>query len=569
MKFYINYNYLYHSLIGFAYLAAFLSLYFEYSGLLGINGLQPAETYIIHLRKEVLHINDKNILLSHSNYSFKLLLQYYLKLPSFAAFSVEFGVTVDAMMNFIIIIGSIVSSLISAGYHSSILYVICFLSYLSLFIVGQQWMSFQWDILLLETGFLAIFSAPYFINPSKVSYKSNHYFIWCYRFLAFKLMFLSGIVKLNANCPTWNDLSALEYHFATQCIPTPVAYYVHQLPPILLRLLVGITLVVEIPLAILLLAPTRMIRRFGASLQVLLQVAILVSGNYNFFNLLTIALMMACCAECDDRDDDNSNNNNDNDNYFITNLSIVDLKGPILSLTLLLKSFSKSILFKWLELIILLIFIYYSITTMLLFERNDSSVWWEGSQLKLIVNDKFNRNILLKICTFAMVITLIHITSLYIYQFDQIYNAFNSSTKSNTFMKKLSFYSRNIKDLFIYLISMLIILLSTINFNSICNINTLFHEKIHLLFQSLSSFHVFNSYGLFRRMTGVGSNHKVARPEIILEGLVSNKNGEDNENWLEIPFKFKPQLINKPLSFVIPFQPRCEILYLNYKFYIF
>ena len=36
-----------------------------------------------------------------------------------------------------------------------------FVFYLSLTIAGQTFLSFQWDILLLETGFLAIFLAPW------------------------------------------------------------------------------------------------------------------------------------------------------------------------------------------------------------------------------------------------------------------------------------------------------------------------------------------------------------------------------------------------------------------------
>jgi len=41
-------------------------------------------------------------------------------------------------------------------------------------------------------------------------------------------MFQSGIVKFQAKCPTWENLTALERHFATQCIPTPISWYAHQ-----------------------------------------------------------------------------------------------------------------------------------------------------------------------------------------------------------------------------------------------------------------------------------------------------------------------------------------------------
>ena len=48
--------------------------------------------------------------------------------------------------------------------------------------------------------------------------------IWVVRFVLFKLMVMSGTVKLQAQCPTWTDLTALNYHFATQCLPTPIAW---------------------------------------------------------------------------------------------------------------------------------------------------------------------------------------------------------------------------------------------------------------------------------------------------------------------------------------------------------
>jgi hypothetical protein len=76
-------------------------------------------------------------------------------------------------------------------------------------------MSFQWDILLLETGFLAIFFAPlwhsdlYDVGPS--SYLVRELLRW----LSFRLMFASGMVKLLSKCDTWWNLTALHYHFET------------------------------------------------------------------------------------------------------------------------------------------------------------------------------------------------------------------------------------------------------------------------------------------------------------------------------------------------------------------
>jgi hypothetical protein len=97
----------------------------------------------------------------------------------------------------------------------------------------------------VEAGFLTGISfAPWRTN---FNHDEEQVGSWPIRFLLFKLMLMSGIVKIQANCPTWKNLTALEYHFATQCLPGPFAWHAHQLPPILLRLGVAATFVIEIP----------------------------------------------------------------------------------------------------------------------------------------------------------------------------------------------------------------------------------------------------------------------------------------------------------------------------------
>ena len=169
-----------------------------------------------------------------------------------------------------------------------------------LYVLGTSFYSFQWDILLIETGFLtAVCFAPWRTltlphNNETQDQMSINVGSWPIRFLLFKLMFMSGVVKIQANCPTWQNLTALEYHFATQCLPGPLAWYAHQMHPFLLRLGVAATFVIEIPAAFLLLAPSVATRKVGAWLQILLQVLIILTGSYNFFNLLTITLCLPC-----------------------------------------------------------------------------------------------------------------------------------------------------------------------------------------------------------------------------------------------------------------------------------
>jgi lipase maturation factor 1 len=163
---------------------------------------------------------------------------------------------------------------------------VCFVCWLSLSSVGQDFYSFQWDILLLEAGFLAIFA-----DGTRIR-------IMLFRWLLFRLMFFSGAVKLLSHDVTWRLLAALNFHYYTQPLPTPLAWYTQQLPGWFQKASVGVVFLVEILVPFLFFAPRR-IRRVAAWITIGLQIVILLTGNYTFFNWLTIALCMWLFVEPD------------------------------------------------------------------------------------------------------------------------------------------------------------------------------------------------------------------------------------------------------------------------------
>src|SRR5689334_14335160 len=109
--------------------------------------------------------------------------------------------------------------------------VACWALYRSLAGVGQEFLQFQWDGLLLETGLLAILYAP-FVWQSRVSTDPEPPAAvrWTLWFLAFKLTFLSGATKILSGDRTWANWTALTYHYETQPIPAWTSWYAHQLP---------------------------------------------------------------------------------------------------------------------------------------------------------------------------------------------------------------------------------------------------------------------------------------------------------------------------------------------------
>ncbi|KAG6974121.1 hypothetical protein JG688_00003211 [Phytophthora aleatoria] len=166
--------------------------------------------------------------------------------------------------------------------------------YLSIVKCGQTFMQFQWDSFLLEVGVLALLLAPWWhrSNTDEI-FETPAAAVWTLRFLFFKFMLMSGAVKIQSRCPTWLELTALDFHFATQSLPLPLSWYALQAPPIINRLAVAVTLLIEGPWTLFLIAPHPTLRRIGAIQQIALQISILLTGNYNFFNLLTIILAAA------------------------------------------------------------------------------------------------------------------------------------------------------------------------------------------------------------------------------------------------------------------------------------
>src|SRR5208282_5184391 len=240
--------------LGAVYLFAFASFAVQAAGLIGSHGISPVGEFLQSVR------------------------EYYgggyWQLPT--VFWLNAG---DGMIKAVGIAGICLSVLLLLGVRWRIVRVVLFVLYLSLVTAGQEFMGYQWDALLLEAGFLAILLG------------SSPVVIWLYRWLLFRLMFLSGAVKLASGDPSWRHFTALPAHYETQPLPTPLAWYMYQLPEWFQQGSVGFVFFVELIVPFLIFAPRR-VRLFAARAIVVLQILILLTGNYAFFNVLTIAFCL-------------------------------------------------------------------------------------------------------------------------------------------------------------------------------------------------------------------------------------------------------------------------------------
>jgi hypothetical protein len=115
--------------------------------------------------------------------------------------------------------------------------------------------------------------------------------LWLLRWLLFRLMFASGLVKLVSGDSTWRNLTALRFHYETQPLPTWVGWYAHQLPLIVQKVSTALMFGIELFVPWLIFAPWRW-RKIACVATLSLQLLIFITGNYCFFNLLTMALCL-------------------------------------------------------------------------------------------------------------------------------------------------------------------------------------------------------------------------------------------------------------------------------------
>jgi predicted DCC family thiol-disulfide oxidoreductase YuxK len=247
---------LFTRLFGLIYLSAFISFGVQALGLIGSHGILPLSAMLDTIYNRI-----------GPDGFFELPMVFWLNASDF-------------MIQAVCWAGAAFSLLVLLNLLPRLSLFFCYLLYLSLLYAGNVFMSYQWDTFLLEAGFLT-FLLNFTLQPS----------LWLLRWLLFRFMFMSGAVKLLSGDPNWWNLSALSYHFLTQPLPTPLAWYAAHLPAQALTFATGATFVAELILPFLIFCPRRL-RFFAGFAILLLESLILVTGNYNWFNLQTMLLCL-------------------------------------------------------------------------------------------------------------------------------------------------------------------------------------------------------------------------------------------------------------------------------------
>ncbi|XP_045190292.2 lipase maturation factor 1-like [Mercenaria mercenaria] len=266
--------------LGFIYFVAFLVAQHQNKQLIGSYGLLPASSFLDDAKRRTRG---------------RVKWSTFLKVPSLI-WLFDYDEVLDEVLDYIAYAGLGLSSflILNGGANWFIMFVLWAL-YHSLVNVGQRWYGFGWESQLLETGFLAIFLCPLFdIDPLPRFTPTSRVTIWGYRWLIFRIMLGAGLIKIRGD-KCWRDLTCMNYHYETQPVPNPMAYYMHQTPDWFHKFETGSNHFVELVAPLLLLMPTpRICKMIGGAIQILFQVVLIISGNLSFLNWLTILPSLAC-----------------------------------------------------------------------------------------------------------------------------------------------------------------------------------------------------------------------------------------------------------------------------------
>ncbi len=253
--------------LGAVCLVAVGSFWAQLSGLIGSDGIWPAANLMKQLQASPDFL--------------------YLEFPTLAWLGAS-----DGFLHTLAAACLVLALLLIAGIAPRLVLGLLWFCWLSLVHIGGPFLSFQWDVLLVETLFLSIFFAPRGWRP-KLAEEAEppDWSRFLLQWLAFKVTFSSGVVKLASTDPSWRDLTALSYHYWTQPLATWSSYVAAQWPMFIHRACCLGMFLLELPIAAFALGPRRF-RHLSAWGMLTLQAGLAAAGNYSYFNLLAAVLCL-------------------------------------------------------------------------------------------------------------------------------------------------------------------------------------------------------------------------------------------------------------------------------------
>lgn len=261
--------------LAFIYLVAFKISNDQNEALIGTEGLLPFNLYLNRVTK--FYGGTWN--------SWLRLPTILLFLPYTNAYLIALSRIGIVLSLFILVVGS----------ANKIILTILWILYMSIVNVGQIWFQYGWEMLLLEVGFLAIWTSPTLrVRQFPEAAHLPAVVRWLYRWLLYRLILGAGLIKIRGD-QCWRDLTCMNYHYQTQPNPGPLSSLFNKAPEWWHKTETFGNHFIELVAPILLLLPYhRTLIAVGGAIQMMFQFVLILSGNLSFLNWLSMLPAIMC-----------------------------------------------------------------------------------------------------------------------------------------------------------------------------------------------------------------------------------------------------------------------------------
>ena len=248
------------------YFSAFYSLLFQINGLIGPQGILPAQGYLAAVAQS-------------------LGLARYWYAPSLFWLSSS-----TAMLLAVTWIGLAASVVAFFNLWPRLSFFVCFVCFLSFVAASGVFSGYQSDGMLLAAGFLALFFAPSGLKPGwGAHHPPSRAALFLLQWEWFRIYFESGMVKLASGDPEWRHLTAMDQYYQNGPLPTWIGWYVQHLPHWFQVATAGGTLALELGIVFMLFFPRR-VRLICFFIVTPWEIVVILTANYTFLNYLVLTL---------------------------------------------------------------------------------------------------------------------------------------------------------------------------------------------------------------------------------------------------------------------------------------
>ena len=270
---------IYLRFLAIIYLLSFISLYSQIQALWGNSGILPANLFLSKIKN-----NNFNYKFSYPS----LLWFFNLDINSFQ---------IENLLYILCLIGIFISLLIIFQYAYAFNFfgfsILWYIHY-NFYFIGQEFMRFSWDELLLEVGFITIFFSPLNLNGNKVINEITHINNICFyilKFILLKFMISTGINILSSKCIYWNSFNGLNYFFEGQPLLSSFSYFFYSYINSRIKKIIsafGYFCMLYLPFGYFLV--WRRFSIYAGQITFLFNLFLIFAGNYGYLNILIIIL---------------------------------------------------------------------------------------------------------------------------------------------------------------------------------------------------------------------------------------------------------------------------------------